>query len=135
MGKKKLKSLQVVQLSWKVIKNDGLCLGKLYNVLFHWPQKCAVQMYIVCVSLEDQSYGIMMCVCNRQRIHATIHRELVHQISGLYKYAQQQFNKWNRMHVHVTMFVSVCISTRQVYCMPHPYKPSGMCKCTVHLSV
>ena len=26
-------------------------------------------------------------------------------ISGLYKLAQQQFNKWNGMHVHVTMFV------------------------------
>ena len=34
-------------------------------------------------------------------------------ISGLYKHAQQQFNKWNRMHVHV----SVCtIITRH---MPH----------------
>ena len=41
--------------------------------------------------------------------------QLVHQISGLYKHAQQQFNRWNRMHVHVTMFVSVCtIITRQV---------------------
>ena len=37
-----------------------------------------------------------------------------------YKHAQQQFNKWNRMHVHVTMFASVCtISARQGYCMPH----------------
>ena len=28
--------------------------------------------------------------------------------------------KWNRMHVRVTMFVSVCtIIIKQVYCMPH----------------
>ena len=26
---------------------------------------------------------------------ATIHRESVHQISGLYKHSQQQFSKWN----------------------------------------
>ena len=40
--------------------------------------------------------------------------------SNQWPVAQQQFNKWNRMHVHVTMFVSVCtIITRQVYCMPH----------------
>ena len=46
-----------------------------------------------------------------------IHRESVYQISGLYKHAQQQFNKW---HAHVTMFVCVCtIITRQGYCMPH----------------
>ena len=31
-------------------------------------------------------------------------------ISGMYKHAQQQSNKWNRMHVYVTMFVSVCTS-------------------------
>ena len=56
-------------------------------------------------------------------MRATMHRESVHQISGLYKHAQQQFNKWNRIHVHVTMFVSVCtINTRQVYCMPHTCK-------------
>ena len=62
--------------------------------------------------------------CTEDR--CTIHRESVHQISGLYKHAKQQFNKWNRMHVHVTMYVSVI--TRQVYyCMPH-YAITMMCK-------
>ena len=61
---------------------------------------------------ELLSKGILV-----QRI---IHRESVHQISGPYKHAHKQFHKWNRMHVHVTMFVSVCtISNRLVYCMPH----------------
>ena len=53
-------------------------------------------------------------------IYVQQYTESVHQISGLYKHAQQQFNKRNRMHVDVTMYVSVCtIITRQVYCMPH----------------
>ena len=66
----------------------------------------------------------------------TIHRELVHQISGLHKHEQEQFNKWNTKHVHVTMFVSVCIPSlpdRFIVC--HIVKPSDMCKCTVYLSV
>ena len=71
------------QLNWKGIK-DRLCLGKLYHVLLHRPQKynvvyrnlkpyaccdehsvifamwiqCVGQVYILCVPLEDQSYGV-----------------------------------------------------------------------------
>ena len=49
-----------------------------------------------------------------------IRRELIYQISGLYKHPQQQFNKWYRMYVHVTMFVSVCtIIPRKVFVLPH----------------
>ena len=33
------------------------------------------------------------------------------------KHAQQQFNKCNRMHVHVAMVCTIII--RQVYCMPY----------------
>ena len=53
----------------------------------------------------------------RGYVQQYMHRESVHQISCLYKHAQQQFN---RMHVYVTLFVSVCtIITRQFYCMQH----------------
>ena len=59
------------------------------------------------------SKGILL-----QRIHVcALYTDSVHLISGLYKHSQQQCNK---MHLHVTMFVSVCtIIARQVYCMLH----------------
>ena len=61
-------------------------------------------------SMKDQLYGNSTCTystCQKEYLYRVIHRESVHQISGLYKHAQQHFNKWNRMHVHVTMFASV----------------------------
>ena len=30
-----------------------------------WIQQYVGQVYIVCIPLEDQSYGVMICVCNR----------------------------------------------------------------------
>ena len=59
--------------------------------------------------------------CTEDTCMCTIHRVGTSN-QGLYKHAQQQCNKWNKMHLHVTMFVSVCtIITRQVYCMTHTY--------------
>ena len=47
-------------------------------------------------SMKDQFYGNSTCIVVKgillQRICTRIHRESVHQISGLYKHAQQQFN-------------------------------------------
>ena len=39
--------------------------------------------------------------------------------------------KWNRMHMHVTMFVSVCINIIRQYATYIYNHASGVCKCTV----
>ena len=74
-------------------------------------------------SMKDQLYETTKSSCqmntctedNTQRVGAS-NQWHVH----MHMHAQQQFDKWNRMHVHVTMFVSVCtIITRQIYGMPH----------------
>ena len=62
-------------------------------------------------SMKDQLYGNSTCTkssCQKEYLYTEDNTQRVGtSISGLYKHAQQQFNKWNRMHVHVTM--SVCI--------------------------
>ena len=53
----------------------------------------------------------VMCVCVPVHVHLCV----------MQAWYEMQSAELNRIHVHVTMFVSesVCTIIRQVYCLPH----------------
>ena len=83
-------------------------MGQCMYITYAWSQAMVLSLS----NTKDKLYGNSTCTkgsCVVQRIRATVHRELVHQISGLYKYAQQQFNKWNRLNACTCHNVCECV--------------------------
>ena len=72
---------------------------------------------------KDQLYGNSTCTkssCQKEYLYRGYVQQYTESRYIKSVACTNMQNSSYRMHVHVTMFVSVCtIITRQVYCMPH----------------
>ena len=106
------------------VEPDACTVDQSYETVHIAKCTCTVPSEGSISSTKDHLYGNSTCTksnCQKERIR---------------EQGQQQFNKWNRMHMHVTMFVCVCVqSLPDRFIMPHTCITSGTCKCTVYLRI